>query len=132
MKKLVLPTLALIALGITACTPKPEEGTTTTTTAGGETATKVSFATNAGPILTKNCISCHSGDRPKEGLDLTSLENVNKGAHGNPVVVAGKSDESVLYKAITGNGAPIMPPGGKMSDADIEQIKKWIDAGATE
>ncbi|MFM9873196.1 MAG: c-type cytochrome domain-containing protein [Fimbriimonadaceae bacterium] len=125
MKKLILPSLALIALGITACTPRADGGE-----AGG--AAKVAFASSAGPIITKNCVSCHSGDRPKEGLDLSSLENLNKGARGNPVIVAGKSADSTLYKAITGNGAKLMPPDAKMSDADIEQIKKWIDAGATE
>ncbi len=128
MNKLIIPAIALSILMLAACSPKAEGGETP---AGGGTA-KISYAADIQPIMTKNCISCHSGDRPKEGLDLTSFAMLSKGAHGNPVFVAGKSDESLLYKAITGNGADQMPPGDKMDDADIAKVKAWIDGGAAE
>jgi cytochrome c551/c552 len=128
MKKLLLPALALTVLGLVACTPKAEGGDTP---AGGGTTT-MSFATEVQPILTKNCVSCHSGDRPAEGLDLTSYASMSKGAHGNPIFVAGKSADSVIYKAVTANGAKQMPPTEKLADADAEKIKAWIDSGAAE
>jgi len=131
MKKLILPTLALAVLTLVACTPKAEGGETPAGTTGGEAA-KLTYAADIQPIMTKNCISCHSGERPKEDLDLTSFANLSKGAHGNPIYTAGKSDDSLLYKVVTGNGADLMPPTGKMTDDEIAKIKAWIDGGAAE
>lgn len=131
MKKLILPTLALAVLTLVACAPKAEGGENSATPTGGEAA-KLTFATDIQPILTKNCASCHSGERPAEGLDLTSFANMSKGAHGNPIFAAGKSADSLLYKVVTGNGADLMPPTGKITDDEIAKIKAWIDGGAAE
>lgn len=64
-------------------------------------------------------------------LDLDTFAGIQKGGHGGPVVVPGKSGESLLYLRITGAVAPAMPLSGKkLADGEIEIIRKWIDAGA--
>lgn len=131
MKKFVWLGLSILGLALAACSSE-SAGTAPEKPSDTSSVEKVSFAASVQPILTKNCISCHSGDRPKEGLNLESLEWLNKGAHGNPVYEAGKSGESLLYKVLTGEGAKLMPPDGKLSDADIAVVKNWIDSGAAE
>lgn len=81
-------------------------------------------------IFTANC-SCHTGGRPKAGLNLTSYDGLMKGTNEGPVVKAGDPEGSLIIQALTGTGsAKAMPPGRKLSDADIKTISDWIKAGA--
>jgi len=125
----------LIAVGIftlVACaqTPEPEA----TPESGGGTQATNTFSANVQPILTKNCISCHSGEKPAEGLNLESYDGLAKGIHDGrePAFVAGKSSESMVVKVLTADGAKQMPPDKKdaLSSEDVATIAAWIDAGA--
>lgn len=82
-------------------------------------------------ILEQNCLTCH-GSAQSSGLDLRKREGALRGGTRGPALVPGKSSESLLYKAITGQSADLkMPPGKKeLSAADQGTIKQWIDAGA--
>jgi len=82
------------------------------------------------PVLTKYCFTCHGQSSPKQGLDMRSAASTMRGSHNGPVVVAGKLDDSLLWKKVSTRQ---MPPGGygqKMADAEIELIKQWISGGA--
>jgi hypothetical protein len=52
------------------------------------------------------------------------------GAHG-AVIVASQPDESRLYRMASHNIKPFMPPGGKLSESDLETLRDWIAAGAS-
>ena len=91
-----------------------------------------SFAKDVAPILSANCAGCHAGDVTMGTLDLDSYAGIRKGGHSGPVLVPGKSAESLLYLRITGKVTPAMPLNGKhLADSDIETIRRWIDAGAS-
>jgi hypothetical protein len=51
------------------------------------------------------------------------------GEHG-PAIVPFEAEESRLFKFITHQEKPQMPPGKKISDAEIEIVRRWIEAGA--
>lgn len=90
-----------------------------------------SFAKDVAPILAANCAGCHAANVKMGTLDLDTFEGLQKGGHSGPVVVPGKSDESLLYLRISGKVAPSMPLNGKqLADGDIQTIRKWIDLGA--
>ena len=90
-----------------------------------------SFAKDVAPIFAANCAGCHGGNVTMGTLDLDTFTGVQKGGHSGPVVVPGKSNESILYLRITGQVTPAMPLNGKkLADGEIETIRKWIDAGA--
>lgn len=93
-------------------------------------APKVPFSAVA-PIL-KQCVGCHSGARPKHGLDLTSYANLMKGDKEGKVVVPGKPADSRLSKAVHRKGAAPMPPVGPLAPAQVAKIDAWISAGAKE
>jgi hypothetical protein len=44
-------------------------------------------------------------------------------------VIPGDSETSLLVQRLLGVGA-IMPPGGSLSEGDIQIIIDWIEAGA--
>jgi cytochrome c551/c552 len=52
--------------------------------------------------------------------------------NNSPVVVAGDVANSILAQRVTGTQGAVMPPTGKMSDAEVQIILDWIAAGAPE
>ncbi len=89
--------------------------------------TGVTFAKDIQPLLEASCTRCHGQDRPKAGLQLTSLETVLKGGKDGKVVVPGDSKKSLLVIAAAqiddetamppkrgpGRGGPGGPGGGR-------------------
>jgi hypothetical protein len=88
------------------------------------------------PILDANCVACHvpgGAGYEKTGLQLDSYEAMMKGTKLGPVVVAGSSVSSTLYRLVSGQADPSirMPHGqGALPDADVSKIAAWIDQGA--
>lgn len=88
------------------------------------------FAKDVAPILAANCAGCHAANVTMGTLDLGSFEGIRKGGHSGPVIVPGSSSQSLLYLRVTGKVTPAMPLNGKrLADAEIEIIRRWIDAG---
>ena len=81
------------------------------------------------PILEKHCVRCHGGQaKPKGGLSLTSRESVLAGGESGPAVTLEKPRESFLVQAINYDGYE-MPPSGKLPQAQIDILTKWVDTG---
>src|SRR5262245_26138068 len=92
---------------------------------------EASFSKTVAPILTRNCITCHSGTQPQSRLDLTTRDRALKGGQRGPALVPGDPTNSQIYRRITGSLQPAMPLGGKLSSAEIDVLKSWIEGGAT-
>ncbi len=88
------------------------------------------------PLLTEKCGSCHTGDQEgvvTSGFSVASYETVMKGTKLGPVVVAGSSESSTLYRMVAGMTDPkIQMPhsGDSLGDDQIATIRTWIDQGA--
>ena len=95
-------------------------------------AAQVSFAGQIKPILTDNCLDCHSAEEHKGGLDASTVATLLKGGKkAGPAVVPGKPDESALVQFIRGLREPQMPKGNPpLSEEDLHLIREWIFAGA--
>jgi mono/diheme cytochrome c family protein len=90
------------------------------------------FTKEVRPILASRCYQCHGPDLQQNGLRLDSLAAVLKGGDYGPVVVPHKSGDSRLIRRLLAQERPQMPYGGPpLSPAQIEVIRKWIDAGAS-
>lgn len=90
------------------------------------------YATQVQPLFAKHCASCHGDVKQKAGLRLGSGSQALKGSINGPVVVAKNAKASKLVQALKGEGdLERMPPAGPLTDAEIELISRWIDAGAT-
>ena len=86
-------------------------------------------------IIDSKCVACHSAEKKKGKLEMTSLETVLKGGDsGKPTVVAGKSGESDLVRriALPADDDDHMPPKDKpqVTDKELAVLKWWIDSGA--
>jgi len=94
---------------------------------------KITYDDHVTPVLRNNCFKCHNPDKTKGELDLTTYNGVLKGGGSGKAVLPGDAAGSKLYKAIARIEEPFMPDKGpKLSDADIELIRKWIAGGLLE
>jgi mono/diheme cytochrome c family protein len=93
----------------------------------------VTFKDHVQPILRKHCLNCHNADKSSADLDISSYAKLMAGGSSGEAVKAGNSGQSLLYKVTSHDSEPKMPPkGGKIPDADLAVLKKWIDGGAPE
>lgn len=91
-------------------------------------ASNLTFTKDVLPVFRKYCNDCHSGPKPKAGVDLSSLAMVMKGKKGQPILKPGDPAGSSVYTSVEDNS---MPPEGKApSDAEKKLIKDWIAGGA--
>lgn len=85
------------------------------------------FDKTVAPLLTRYCLDCHSGAKPRGALDLTQHKSVlAKGSKG-PIVVPGNAAASRLWQHVQ---AGKMPPKKPLGASEKEILRKWIDAGA--
>ncbi len=94
------------------------------------------FEKNVRPILAEHCYECHSIEKgsSKGGLILDSRDGMLKGGDQGPAVVPGNVAKSLLLLAVHyGDPEIAMPPkkkGGKIADAKIAALEKWVKMGA--
>lgn len=84
------------------------------------------------PIFRAACIGCHGDKNPSGGLTLSSYASLMKGGKGGAALIPGNSRDSRLVRYLLGTLQPQMPIGGSLKPAEIERIRRWIDAGAIE
>jgi hypothetical protein len=94
------------------------------------------FESRIRPLLAERCLNCHSADKGKThgGLALDTKSGWEKGGESGTAIIPGDADRSLLIQAVRyGNDGPQMPPddaGGKLSDAEIDLLKQWVQRGA--
>jgi hypothetical protein len=87
------------------------------------------FGTRVRPVLSTNCLSCHSG-QPQGGLHIDTLEHLLKGGQSGPAVVPGDPDKSLLIQAVLQKQERLkMPPGKRLSDEEIAALVEWVKQG---
>lgn len=87
----------------------------------------VSYKDDIQPIWNLNCIDCHSSGQIEPELTEGISYNV---LMGDGYVIPNNAIGSQLFKTLTGDGAPLMPPSGALSESDIALVEKWINDGA--
>ena len=88
------------------------------------------------PILSENCFYCHGQDEKgrKAGLRLDVEADAKRNHDGVIAIVPGNSAKSaIIERMISHDPEELMPPpksNRKVTAAQIELLKQWIDAGA--
>ncbi|MDB6029787.1 MAG: domain, G-beta repeat, partial [Verrucomicrobiales bacterium] len=81
-------------------------------------------------LLKVECASCHSPEKKKGGLILTTRETLLKGGDDGAVVSPGKPDGSLLIKSLAKDADPHMPPKKQLTDAQVKLLRDWVKSGA--
>ncbi|MCC6291081.1 MAG: PSD1 domain-containing protein [Bryobacterales bacterium] len=85
------------------------------------------------PVFAAKCMGCHGPQASpvRAHLRLDSREGMRKGGDSGPAIVPGDAAKSLLMKAVSYTDLDLrMPPTGKLSDAEIADLRRWIDMGA--
>ena len=88
------------------------------------------LAEEANTILERNCQMCHGAALQQSGLDLRTREKILLGGERGAAVTGASLSGSWLWKLVTHEVKPFMPPGSRLADEEIETLRKWIMAGA--
>lgn len=78
------------------------------------------YTNDIAPIVTQNCVGCHSGAGASAGLDLTTFAGVKDAAMNGP-----------LLNRINNSSNP-MPPSGLMDQSKRDALQAWADDGFLE
>jgi hypothetical protein len=115
----------------------------------------VSFA-RVTEIFAAHCTACHWAERADAGLDLASVDGIERTALGVPARQTGGTEHTAvrglggmdIVDVVAGGGRPstsyliykmlddehilgeVMPPAGALPLADVEAIADWIAGGA--
>lgn len=84
---------------------------------------EVSFSQDIMPVLEEFANPAHI-TAGRGGIFLATYDDIMQ------YVVPGNPEESMLYRRLTGDGVPVMPPSGKLPDETIQLFYDWILQGA--
>ena len=88
------------------------------------------FETDVLPIFTRYCFNCHGKSSPQLGLDLRSARLAMRGSQNGPVIVPGSLESSLLWKKVSTRQMPLALFKLKLTDAEIDTVRRWIEGGA--
>ncbi len=88
------------------------------------------FEKQVRPLLVAKCYECHSVKEASGGLRLDSRSAVQTGGDSGPVLGSG-DQPSRLIAAVRYQDLDLqMPPKGKLTDAEIDVLVRWVEMGA--
>ena len=89
------------------------------------------FEEKVQPILEKSCLECHGKDPDELGgsLALISRAAILKGGDSGPAIDLEDHSGSLLLEAVNYEFYE-MPPSGKLPQAEIDILTKWVKMGA--
>lgn len=96
----------------------------------------VDFESEILPLLSKNCLACHSAAVADSGLVLETPKSILEGGYSGPAVDPESPDDSMLLLVASGQSEPYMPPPGNKAGAkpftpeELALIRLWIQQGA--
>ncbi|RLS40093.1 MAG: DUF1553 domain-containing protein [Planctomycetota bacterium] len=87
------------------------------------------------PLLTQQCLKCHSrqaqtSGKLRGGLLLDSAAGWQRGGDTGPAIVPGKPGDSLLIRSLSHGADLKMPPSGKLPAAMIAELTEWVRRGA--
>ena len=90
------------------------------------------FERDIAPVFKRYCVSCHNVDDRDGGLALDTFSNLAAGGESGPAVLPSDVNGSHLWRLISGQEEPAMPPDEMKgpSEEELQLIAGWIEAGA--
>ena len=89
------------------------------------------FETAIRPLLAKRCVECHGEKKAEASLRLDRRDAAFAGGDFGAAIVPGDPDGSRIVEVLAHSEFDsAMPPTGKLPEAEIELLRKWIADGA--
>ena len=89
----------------------------------------VSYSKDVQPVFNSYCVACHTEQHAKLNLrSCCSYEQLLETGVSASYIDTVSPENSNLYKHLSGS-LSMMPPSGKLTEAQIRIIKNWISQG---
>ncbi|MDP6752663.1 MAG: PSD1 and planctomycete cytochrome C domain-containing protein [Verrucomicrobiota bacterium] len=84
------------------------------------------------PLFENNCYECHGHNQSKGDFQLKTRDDVLLGgASGEPAIVPGNVEKSLLIEAVRHTDPDFqMPPERKLEANEIRDLERWVSLGA--
>jgi hypothetical protein len=79
------------------------------------------------PILIAKCLACHNTEAKVSAFDLSTREALLRGGAQGAAMTPGAAAQSRLFQYVSSGK---MPPSQPLTKEEVEEIRRWIDAGA--
>ncbi len=88
------------------------------------------FEKHVRPLLAARCQACHSTQLKSGNIDLSSVEGFVNARDEAALVSVDDPTTSRLLAIVGYEGRVKMPPSGKLSDAELAILRRWVQQGA--
>ncbi len=89
------------------------------------------FATDIAPILLDKCVSCHEGEKAKNGFEISDREALLGFVEpGDAASSSLWTDYLTQPSKVQTQDSLVMPPDGPLKASELATFKLWIDEGA--
>ncbi|HUF63013.1 MAG TPA: c-type cytochrome domain-containing protein [Verrucomicrobiales bacterium] len=97
----------------------------------GDAAPDGRYAAQIAPLLREYCAGCHNPDDYEGGFSVENFASLMEGGDSGAALIPGRSEESLVWKLVSGAEKPYMPPRREPQPPReaLEALKGWIDAG---
>ncbi len=85
------------------------------------------WETSIRPLLSKNCLECHSATEHAGKLDLETISGLIRGGLSGSVVDNQHPTGSLLLEVLAPKAKKHMPPEGQLTDVEIGTISRWLE-----
>lgn len=102
---------------------------------GEATHAAIDYTTQIKPLLRDRCYACHGALKQEAALRLDTAARMLDGGDSGPAIIGSSADKSLLIERVSATDlAERMPPeheGEPFSPEQVEQLRQWIQQGAT-
>jgi len=81
-------------------------------------------------ILRDNCLRCHTKEKRKGGLLLSTRQGAMTGGDSGEAINLEEPEKSLLLELLQEDADPHMPPKKQLKKEEIATLQKWIQDGA--
>ncbi len=85
------------------------------------------WETTIRPLLSKNCLECHSATEHSGKLDMETISGLIRGGLSGSVVDHQNPAGSLLLEVLAPKAKKHMPPEGQLTDVEIGMISRWLE-----
>ena len=86
------------------------------------------FETRVRPVLAQKCAECHSDQRRRGGLKVSTLDDLLRGGRAGPAIIPGDPDNSLLIQVVRHEIDELEMPqdADPLTAREIAGLAEWI------